>query len=256
MTDIRPIREAESEQFLRVLCDVFKLDFNSAFDVFYSEPYYNPARKWALFDGPEMLSILTLTPLEFGWGKAVGIAGVATPTRHQGEGHASRLIERVLRESERNGEGAALLFAQDCRIYDKNGFETLDRVIHAPVMVHEDHDESVLPGPSVRTIYNEWAAQHPDRLRRGEKAWEYWDWHYRMCSPFQTGYICHEVNTLREAIYTDPAESLPLPKGTEWFGTTLMADTLQIPVYDARVELYLMGYRVPGIPQMFMTDQF
>jgi hypothetical protein len=35
-----------------------------------------------------------------------------------------------------------------------------------------------------------------------------------------------------------------------------MADQLEIPLHDPVVELYLMGHNVPGIPQLFMTDQF
>jgi hypothetical protein len=35
-----------------------------------------------------------------------------------------------------------------------------------------------------------------------------------------------------------------------------MADQLGFVFERAVVELYLMGKNVPGIPQMFMTDQF
>jgi hypothetical protein len=35
-----------------------------------------------------------------------------------------------------------------------------------------------------------------------------------------------------------------------------MADQLELPLENPTVDLYLMGRNVPGIPQMFMTDQF
>jgi len=35
-----------------------------------------------------------------------------------------------------------------------------------------------------------------------------------------------------------------------------MADQFEIPIGHPEVDLYLMGQNIPGIPQMFMTDQF
>ncbi|PNA17660.1 hypothetical protein C1X78_26005, partial [Pseudomonas sp. MPR-R1B] len=85
-------------------------------------------RKWALFEGGEMVSVLTTTPLLFGWGPAIGIAGVATAVNRRREGHAGRLIEQVLRAAARDGEGPALLLAKDVALYERLGFEPIDRV--------------------------------------------------------------------------------------------------------------------------------
>lgn len=257
MTEIRTIREEEGEPFLRLMCEAFGLDFNRAIDVFFSEPLFDLDRKWALFEGREMVSILTTSPLVFGWGRAFGIAGVATQVGRQGEGHASRLLAKVLKESALRGESGALLFARDLRFYERNGFEPIDRVIRAPVKAHMDGDfPECYDLQTVEEKYNAWSERHPDRLRRDDKRWNYWRWHYRICSPFQDGYICFEPNVLREPLYDTPVDILPLPTGTEWFGTTFMADQFEIPIEDPTVELYLMGHNIPGIPQMFMTDQF
>ncbi len=257
MIDIRPIHRRESEPFLRLMCDVFGLDFNRAYDVFFTEPLFDLNRKWALFDGPEMLSILTTSPLIFGWGKAIGIAGVATRKERQGEGLASLLIQKVLKESARNGETGALLFARELSLYERNGFEALDRVIRAPIQTEmEEGFPDSFEFETVENIYNIWSEGHPDRLRRDALRWDYWKWHYRICTPFQDGYLSIEPGVLREPIFSQPVRSLPLPPGTEWFGTTFMADQLEIPLTDPTVELYLMGHNIPGIPQLFMTDQF
>ncbi len=257
MTEIRTIREEEGEDFLHVMCDAFGLDFNRAYDVFFTEPMYDLNRKWALFEGREMVSILTTSPLEFGWGRAFGIAGVATKADRMSEGHASRLLQKVIKESELRGEPGALLFARDLRFYERNGFEPLDRVVRGPLTTSmEDDLPDCFDFDTVEAKYNAWSEAHPDRLRRDEKRWSYWKWHYRICTPFQSGYVCFEPNVLREHIFETPVDAMPLPPGTEWFGTTFMADQFEIPITNPEVDLYLMGHNIPGLPQMFMTDQF
>lgn len=256
MTDIRNIREEEGETFLQLLCNVFGLDYNRAYDIFFTEPMFDLHRKWALFDGPEMLAILTTTPLQFGWGRAVGIAGVATRADRQGEGLAGQLLRKVLSESEKRGEGPALLFAKDVRVYEKNGFEALDRVLRADVAVSQSDSMKPMDGDEVRHLYRVWADQDENRLRRDDRRWDYWNWHYRVCTPFKDGYICGEQGTLREVLYTGAEKSLPVPEGTEWFGTARMTDLFEVPISNGKVELYLMGRGIPGVPEMFMTDQF
>ena len=258
MTEIRPIRAGEAEAFLQLLCDVFGLDFDRAHNLFFEDPMFDLRRKWALIEGQEMVSVLTTTPLEFGWGRAYGVAGVATRADRRGEGHAGKLLERVHRESQRMGEGAGLLFAKELGLYERLGFEPLDRVVRAPIATIP---EGEIPPPmhveEVRAMYSAWADGHPDRLRRDRPRWTLWKWHFRECNPFGDGYLCFENDTLREGLWSEPQAALPLPAGTEWFGTTLVADMLEIPVAAPPVvELYLMGRDVPGVPQLFMTDQF
>ena len=258
MTEIRPIQESEAETFLELLCGVFSLDYSRARGIFFTEPLYDLKRKWALFEGREMVSVLTTSPLIFGWGRAFGIAGVATKPDRRREGHASKLLERVFHESSLMGETGALLFAKDLSVYERNGFEALDRVVRAPlVLAPEEKLPASYDHQQVHCLYDKWAEAHGDRLRRDARRWRYWGWHYRVCSPFQNGYLCTEPGVLREAIYETPVPSLALPNGTEWFGTTFMADQLEIPLAASpTVDLYLMGRNIPGVPQMFMTDQF
>jgi GNAT superfamily N-acetyltransferase len=256
MTEIRPIRLDEGDTFLELMCSVFDLDFARAHDVFFSEPLFDLNRKWALFEEGEMVSILTTTALRFGWGDAIGIAGVATHRGRQGLGCASRLLTYVLDHSEAIGEPVAMLFARDNRVYERLGFESLDEVVRGELAVLTEPDGPMLETEDVAVIYDAWASAHPDRLRRDARRWGYWRWNYRIPTGFGDGYICHEPSTLRETLFTPPVDRMPLPLGTEWFGTRLVADQLQLPLTNPRRELTLMCRRSPGIPQLFMTDQF
>lgn len=257
MRDIRPIRAEEGEDFLRLLCEVFGLDFDRAHNIFFSEPLFDLNRKWALFEGREMVSILTTVGLEFGWGRAIGIAGVATRESRRNEGMASLLLERVLKESAKRGETGALLFAKDETLYAKNGFESLDRVVRGTVRGEPEPKLPIIVGSDeVRRRYDAWSEADPNRLRRDERRWQYWKWTLRVCTELpDNGYVCLEGNTLREAVSSRPLTSWPVG-AAEWFGLTFMADQLGIQLADAAVELYLMGRNIPGQPQMFMTDQF
>jgi GNAT superfamily N-acetyltransferase len=261
LTEIRPILDREAEEFLELLCSVFHLDYARARGVFFTEPFFDLQRKWALFEGKEMISILTTTPLQFGWGKAYGIAGVATKLDRRGEGHASKLLERVHRESARWGETGALLFAKDVSLYGRNGFESIDAAVRGRVvgdLAPESPPQAApLENDSIEEIYNRWAEEHPDRLRRDRRRWNYWHWNYRICGPFDGGYLCEEPSLLREAIFGSSHPSLPVHAMTEWYGTTFMADLLNIPfIGKPQIDFFLMGRNIPSIPQMFMTDQF
>jgi len=261
VTEIRPIKMSEAEAFLQLLCDVFGLDFNRAYTVFFQEPYFDLQRKWAIFQGTEIISVLTTTPLSFGWGEAFGIAGVATRERYRREGYAARLLEAVIRHYERIGISSAILFAQRTDLYESLGFETIDRVVRAPLPSSLLEGKSsgefeVMDPETVRGIYDQWAAAHPDRLRRDELRWKYWNWSYRIAEAVGDGYAVIEPNILREGLYHRTTTALPFPANSEWLGTTFMADQLGLVFERAVIELYMMGKNVPGIPQMFMTDQF
>ena len=257
MTEIRPIRADEAETFLQLLCDAFRVEFNRAYAPFHDEPYFSLSRKWALFEGTEMVSILTLTPLEFGWGRATGIAGVSTRADRRREGHGGRLLSRVLRHLEREGAPAALLFAQATDIYERAGFEPLDRVVRAPLpaLAPEELDAE-FPFALVRAMYDEWAAASPDRLRRDDLRWRFWHWNRRSARMLGGGYGCVENGALREAVGISGDSPLALPTGAEWVGLTAVADDLGLVFSKATVELTLMGRAVPGTPRLFLTDQF
>ncbi|MFQ3677072.1 MAG: GNAT family N-acetyltransferase, partial [Fimbriimonadaceae bacterium] len=134
MTEIRPIRGDEAETFLRLLCDVFELDFNRAHGVFFNEPMFDLQSKWALFDRGRMVSILTTVPLSFGWGDAIGIAGVATAPPERGKGRAGALVRFVVQNAFDLGCRSAYLFARQTAVYERVGFEVIDRVVRAPLI--------------------------------------------------------------------------------------------------------------------------
>lgn len=257
MTEIRTIRESETETFLRLLCDVFELDIGRARSIFYNEPFFDLSRKWALFENEHPVSILTTVPLQFGWGGAVGIAGVATRRDRQGEGFAIRLLEHVLSTGESRGETAAFLFARDPRVYLKAEFEIIDEAVRAPI---RGTREFVLPKTlsidEAQAIYSRWSEAHPDRLRRDERRWSYWKWNLRVCTALGEGYLCLEGDRVRECVSQEKLAVWPVPDRTEWFGLRSMAQAAGVPIGAIQPELMLMGWRAPSVPQFFMTDQF
>lgn len=257
MIEIRPIRLEETDEFLGLLCEVFNLDFSRAQGLFREEPFFDIDRKWALFDSGKIVSILTTTPLQFGWGRAIGIAGVATHPERQREGLASRLLQKVLRESTQAGEGPALLFAADTRMYESVGFEGIDRVIRGPIAsipLEIPLDSIGIEELEVR--YAKWSSADPNRLQRDARRWRYWKWQYRESYAYKDGYLCLENGQMREILLPAIEKKLPVPAGTEWIGLSSMTDLLEVPLGGYLVPMYLMGYNFPGIPQLFMTDQF
>lgn len=270
--EIRPIRAGEAESFLRLLCDVFGLDFGRAHRIFFTEPMFDLNRKWGVFEGEEIVSILTNVGLEFGWGKAIGIAGVATRVDRQNEGLASKLLEAVLAQAEKEGETGALLFAKDPTLYEKAGFQIMDQVIRGPIDAaperasrvsrseirdpRSDETFPILDFQQVQNRYDSWSLQNPNRLRRNDRRWGYWRWNLRVCTEFGDGYICTEAGLIRECVVSRPVHSWPLPAGSEWLGLESLANEIGIPLKTREHELHLMARNAPGIPQLFMTDQF
>lgn len=257
MTEIRPIRHQEAEHFLQLLCDAFDLDFNRARGVFFREPMFEIERKWALFKGGRMQSILTTVPLSFGWGNAIGIAGVATRFQSRGQGFAAALLREVLAAARAAEEGPALLFAKQKALYESVGFRHLDDVVRSPIRGDSGSEvQGVLSFEEVGQIYDAWAARNPHRLRRDARRWDYWKWNLRVCCPFSTGYLCVEGSIVRECILDELIDQWPVHSTTEWIGLWTMAQNLGVPIHDSQHELHLMGHGFDVVPQMFMTDQF
>ncbi len=122
MIEIRPIRDHEANPFLELICEIFELDVDRAQGIFFNEPLFDLSRKWALFEGGQMASVLTTVPLKFGWGTAIGIAGVATKLARRRLGLAETLLNHVLKDSEHREERVALLFAKEIGLYEKVWF--------------------------------------------------------------------------------------------------------------------------------------
>lgn len=253
----RPIDDSETEEFLSLLCTAFGLEISHARSVFYTDPSYDLARKWALFDGGRIMSILTTSPLEFGWGKAMGIAGVATSPEATRRGLATRLLEAVLEAGEMQGESAAMLFAHREAVYHRTGFRRVEDVLRGEIKVCDfELADAPLSREEVAAHYAAWSQGSPARLRRTENRWNAWNWSFKACEPMGDGYVCIEPLLCREAVVPQALPEWPLAPGTEWVGLTAMTRSLDVPLKNARRDLMVMTRNFPAAPEMFMTDQF
>lgn len=257
--EIRPITEHEVEQFFQLLCEVFNLSAERARPIFFREPSYDLRRKWALFlPGGEMAAILTTTPLHFAWGKAIGIAGVATALQHRRKGLGQQLLESVLCSSEAAGERGAVLFAHQKEVYEKVGFQHTDSVIRALVM--QDSETEVLTEismPEIKQIYADHVRRHPGWLIRDEQRWNLWEWILKPCERWNDGYLCIEHATVREAVAVPAGQPWPLSLPVQWVGLESVTQELGVPtVGKPQTEMMVMTRGFPEPLRMFLTDQF
>lgn len=257
MIEIRRIREDEAEQFLELLCHVFSLDVTRARPVYYDNVLFDLNRKWAVCEGGELRSILTTTGLTFGWGRCIGIAGVATMPQYEGRGYAGMLLEKVLETAEQDAEGPAMLFAHKEKLYKRLGFQLVDEVIRGTIMTTGAAPQAeTLPTNAVQSHYSRWSQQSPDRLVRTPDRWRYWGLSCRICEPMADGYFIPEPGLVREAVTFEPCARWEVPQGSQWYGLRSVTKACDVPVRRCRTELLFMTRNVPGQPQMFMTDQF
>jgi len=257
LIEIRTIDEREAPAFLRLICDIFELDFSRAESVFFTEPYFDLNRKWALFENERMVSILTTSPLKFGWGPACGIAAVATHPDHRRKGHARHLLQHVAENSDQHGEPAQLLFAASADLYIQSGFEAIDFVTKGPIR----SEPFVGPGAildlgAVRSLYDSWAQLDPNRLVRDDQRWKAWNFLVRTCEAAGNGYICHEAAQVREAVLDEKLRSWPVAPGAEWVGLESLTAQLGVPLLSSERTLVLMGRNVTRPAHLFLTDQF
>lgn len=257
MIEIRTIHENEIPLFLDLLCKVFHLNPKKVKTAFFSEPFFDIHRKWALFENGKICSILTTTPLILGIGKGIGIAGVATPFNSRNKGFAQKLLHEVLYRANNSSESFALLFAQNPKLYHHVGFQVLDEVIRAPI---ETRPPPLLPqyvsNEKVKKRYQEWAMEHPLRLQRDQKRWEFWGYIHKPCESYKEGYLCLEGKIIREVVSLSKENTWPAPKGTQWIGLRSLTKLLEVPIQNEKSEMLLMGKGLKEPPQMFMTDQF
>lgn len=255
--ELRRVSEREEPEFLRVLCTVFDLDHSRARGIFFKEPLHDSRQNWAVIDGHDILSILTLTPLEFGWGRTFGISGVATLEENRGQGLARTLLEKAMQTARAEAIGGFMLFAHQTQLYGDLGFRPVDRVVRAGLVTGESPGlGQVLTAAQVEPIYRQWSEAAPDRLRREPARWEFWRWSLRTLTAVGGGYVGEESGMVREAVLVEPTHSLPVPAEASWYGLASLTANLGIPVVGAVEEMYVMGLDLPGQPQMFMSDQF
>lgn len=259
MITVRPIQATEAEPFFSILCESFDLDAQRARPIFFQDPAFDLNHKWALFDGGEMQSILTSTPMEFGFGDAAGIAGVATRPESRGQRYAFRLIEAVGEQFRALGTDALMLFATQTSLYESLGFKPLDAVVSGPVKANLNQDEwrAPLDAAEIRRRYSAWVQDQPAWCVRTSARWESWAWSARVCEPLgDTGYLCFEGTTIREALAPNCLTEWPVPMGTEWVGLARVTEQLQIPANCNPTGTHFLGRGFNTVPAMFLTDQF
>jgi hypothetical protein len=230
------------------------LDHGRARTAFFSEPYFALDRKWAYFKEGKIVSILTVVPVEFGDGKGIGIAGVATTEDHRGEGFAGELLNTVCIHYSANDAGRALLFARAESLYLKAGFRELDKVFVQPLAPGRAGHPKPVDRNIVRSTYNAWAEADDHRLRRDDARWNYWSWTFRTPLALNGGYFCYETNRIREIIPT--YERLPISDMVDFYGTAEVAKNIGVELTNPTVDLLLMGRHFDYVPQIMMTDQF
>jgi GNAT superfamily N-acetyltransferase len=254
MIEVRSINESEAVSFLQIVCEVFDLDFARARTVFYNEPMFDLDRKWALFEDGQMLSVLTSVPLIFGWGRAVGIASVATRPAARNRGLATELLHTVLDRSRERGEDAAYLFARDPSMYVRMGFEPLDEMVRVPLPSQAEPTlAEPLPQAEIQRLYAAWEAQDDNRLRRDDLRWRAWRWGMRAALPSPSGYVCVEGSVVREVV-GDPPPEWPVGQLTDWIGLRSMTRLMGLETGPRQA--YLLAKGTDRKPQMFLTDQF
>lgn len=257
MIEIRPVLAEEAEAFLQLLCRVFELDVDRARGVFFAEPLFDLRRKWGLFESGVLQSILTTVPLQFGWGAATGIAGVATRPEARCLGLAERLLRKVVESSQSRGEQSVFLFATQPNLYERVGFQVLDHVVRGDLCVEQEGESGpLLDYGDVRNLYSAWALEDPNRLARDDKRWEYWRWNLRICRRAPGGYYCIDGHVVREAVCNRGLAAWACRPGEEWCGLESMTEQLQVPTQAHATGTFLMGYGAAKPPELFMTDQF
>lgn len=251
MRSIRTLHGSESRAFLDLMCEAFRLERVADLTTHVADPHWVRSTRWGLFEGDDLVSIMSAAPLQFGWGRAIGIASVATRVDCRSRGLAQQLLEEVLFQAARSGIQGALLFAHQEELYRRSGFELLDTVVSG-VLASTSGEGTAIARGDVRTIYDRWSFAHPARLRRTANDWVRWRSRWRDCVQSERGYIAIDNGQVREAV--DAVEPLPVSKGVKWYGLDSMSKLFNI--VDKSDELLLMGRSFPHTPQMFMTDQF
>lgn len=257
MTEIRRIEPGEAVRFLRLLCDVFELDFSRARPLYFNDPMYEVTQRWALFHDGELTAILSAAPLDFQAGRCLGIAGVATRPEYRGQGFAGELLEAMMLVNSRCSQTGYLLFAKDERLYRAHGFQTADVTWRAPFAT-----EAYAPSPrGIKFVdmvaqYTKWSTEKPNRLLRNDRRWKLWKHHLRSTWVCGNGYLCNEGDTVREIITPSPPPQWPILPSFQWLGLKSMAESMQLPLGPGIREASLMLRNFGERPEFFLTDQF
>ncbi|MCW5935045.1 MAG: GNAT family N-acetyltransferase [Fimbriimonadia bacterium] len=193
---VAPITEEWNENYLRLLCMGFQLDFGMARQVFYDDPMRPFTERWGLWtvvSGEEQLvSVMNVSPAPM-WvhGQVIptaGISGVTTHINHRKQGYSSRLLTDTMPALKQKGFLAAALVPYSHHFYRPLGWETvgcLFRLRLPPKRLpaftesrwmrrYEVSDESAL-----KKLYAQRCPPRNGRLAREELRWQYVLWNNR-----------------------------------------------------------------------------
>ncbi len=255
--EIRPLIGEEVSLGLDLVCICFGLNRKRIQTLFDSDLMRETKTHWGLFEGRDLLSTITVTPLQFGWGEAAGISGVATHPDRQKQGLASCLLKETAAQESAAGRVGSILLANEARVYEKAGYSVTDRVIDGTIMTSEPVDQAAdVSDEETEQLYAEWAEADPGRMRRDETRWRAWRWLGRRYERLSQGVACCEPGLVREAVLNETLDRWPLPAGTRWVGLKSIADQMGVPLQSTRDDLLLMSKDIPGPVQLFLTDQF
>ncbi len=248
--EIAPLPKGAEDEALELTCRIFGLEFSYASAYWNAPPIRAQSRRWGLWHNGRLASVACLTPLEFGWGPAVGISGVGTAPEARRMGLAGMLLNAAAPDPDL----PAMLFAHQPGLYEGLGFRVVDHIVKGTL----SGGEAAEPAPSeeVRAAYGAWADASPHRLRRTPERWEAWEWTERRCPAAGGGYVGVERLFVREAVLDDPLDQWPVPEDMVWTGSETLTARLQPPLKRSWRELLVMTRAFPAVPEFFMSDQF
>lgn len=184
--EIRTIEESEFRDFLQI--GEFAFQYKLSEEAISKRKSFMRLKDcWAIFENGEMVSKLTIHPMEIWLGEKVmpmgGIAGVATWPEHRRKGYVKALMRKSLEEMKANGQYISMLHPFSFSFYRKYGWE----MTHTTSQYEIKPDQlprlnSQLNGSIERInkdrdrldqLYNRMASQYSGMLKRTESWWHY-----------------------------------------------------------------------------------
>ncbi len=186
LVEIGTVSSHECDEFLRLMCSAFVMEFDAARPIFYADPYFEPSNKFVARINGQIVSCLTVVDRECWIGETVvhvaGIAGVCTRPELRRRGLAGRLITETARVLADRGYAVAALFPTDRQYYRKLGWETVGVELRARIPAN-DLSGAARPGgvrqvaaediPQIARIYDRAAFGRTMHCLRDDKRWTF-----------------------------------------------------------------------------------
>lgn len=184
--DTGAVAPAETDAFLDLMCEAFRMKFEEARPIFYSDPYFEYQNKRVLRIAGEIVSCLTVVERHCRLGASIlrlaGIAGVATRSDSRRKGYASRLLTETVRSLAESGFHAAALFPAQRGFYRALGWETAGSQVTARVSAESLRGLSasgrvfkavMTDAGELSHLYDEYSRARAIHCLRDAKRWSY-----------------------------------------------------------------------------------